>query len=108
MLVLRLEARLFYGNATPVRDRIKTLVGAADPVPRAVILEAGAIHRLDITSAEMLTQLLCDLRAAGIGFALADVRLPVIDVARRAGLLKQLGPEHVFPTIDEAVQHMAP
>ncbi len=106
--MLRLEARLFYGNATPVRDRIKTLVGAADPVPRAVILEAGAIHRLDITSAEMLTQLTCDLRAAGIGFALADVRLPVIDVARRAGLLKQLGPDHVFPTIDEAVQHMAP
>ena len=37
-----------------VRDRIKKLVGASDPLPRAVILDAGVNDRLDITSAEML------------------------------------------------------
>jgi sulfate permease, SulP family len=104
LLVLRLEAPLFYANATPVRDRIKTLVGACDPVPHAVILDAGAIHRLDITSAEMLTQLTSDLRAAGVDFALADVRLPIIDMARRAGLLTALGQDHVFATIDDAAE----
>jgi sulfate permease, SulP family len=104
LLVLRLEAPLFYANATPVRNQIKTLVGAGNPVPRVVVLDAGTITRLDITSAEMLTQLTSDLRSAGIDFALADVRLPVIEMARRSGLLAQLGKDRVFKTIDEAVQ----
>jgi SulP family sulfate permease len=41
VLVLRLESPLFYANATPVRDRIKALVGAADPTPHVVVLDAG-------------------------------------------------------------------
>jgi MFS superfamily sulfate permease-like transporter len=42
LLVLRLAAPPFYANATLVRDRIKYLVGASDPVPRVVILEPMA------------------------------------------------------------------
>jgi hypothetical protein len=44
------------------------------------------------------------LDSAGIELALADVRLPVIERARRSGLLTKLGEEHIFHTIDEAVE----
>ena len=47
LLVVRLEAPLFYRNATGVRDRIKKLVGAGDPLPHAVILDMGANDSLD-------------------------------------------------------------
>jgi|SRR6266516_1038406 len=33
LLAIRLEAPLFYANTTPVRDRVKALVGASDPRP---------------------------------------------------------------------------
>ena len=88
LLVLRLESPLFYANATPVRDRIKALVGACDPPPRALILDAGANDRLDITGAEMLDELVRTMRSARIDVALADVRQPVIRMARRAGLVQ--------------------
>jgi high affinity sulfate transporter 1 len=104
LLVLRIEAPLFYANATLVRDRVKYLVGSSDPLPRAVILEPSAQDGLDITSAEMLEQLITTLRSAGIDFALADLRQPVIDMARRTGLLETLGEDRIFHTIDEAVQ----
>ncbi len=104
LLALRLESPLFYANATPVRDRIKELVGACDPLPTALILEAGANDRLDITSAEMLTELVRTMHSAGIDVALAEVRQPVADMARRVGLLEQLGEHRIFHTIDEAVQ----
>jgi hypothetical protein len=55
----------------------------------------------------MLTQLVHTLRSAGIDFALADVRQPVIDMARRAGLLDELGSNRIFHTIDEAVDALA-
>jgi high affinity sulfate transporter 1 len=107
LLVLRIEAPLFYANATLVRDRIKDLVGSSDPLPRAVILEPSAQDGLDITSAEMLEQLITTLRSAGIDFALADLRQPVIDMARRTGLLETLGESRIFHTIDEAVQTLS-
>jgi high affinity sulfate transporter 1 len=104
LLALRLESPLFYANATPVRDGIKVLVGTCDPTPTALILDIGANDRLDITSAEMLTTLVGTMRSVGIEVALAEVRRPVIDMARRSGLLARLGERRVFHTIDEAVQ----
>ena len=104
LLALRLETPLLYANPTPVRDGIKRLVGTTDPPPKTVILDVGANERLDITSAEMLAQLLVTLRSAGIDLAIADARQPVIQMAQRSGLLDQLGQDHIFHTIDEAVQ----
>jgi high affinity sulfate transporter 1 len=106
LLVLRLESPLFYANATPVRDRIKALVGACDPPPRALILDAGANDRLDITAAEMLDELVRTMRSARIDVALADARQPVIRMARRAGLVQELGDGRIFHTIDAAVQSL--
>jgi len=103
LLVLRLEAPLFYANATGVRDHIKRLVGASDPLPRAVILDAGANDSLDITSDVMLEGLITELRSAGIDFALAEVRHAVTGMARRSRLLELLGKDRVFDTVEEAV-----
>jgi sulfate permease, SulP family len=104
LLVLRLEAPLWYANATLVRDRVKMLVGRSDPLPRAVIVAAGASEALDVTSAEMLEQLVTTLHSAGIDFALADVRLPVMEMARRSRLLGIIGEDRIFHTVEEAVQ----
>jgi MFS superfamily sulfate permease-like transporter len=104
LLILRLQTPVLYSNAAPVARRIKQLVGEADPTPRAVIVEAGGTDRIDITSAEMLAQLVGELHAAGIDLALADVHMPVVRMARRAGLLDELGEDRIFRTVDEAVE----
>jgi high affinity sulfate transporter 1 len=106
LLVLRLESPLFYANASLVCDRIKRLVGSSDPLPAAVVLEAGANPDLDITSAELLEQLVQSLRAAGIVFAVADVRQPVVEMMRRSGLLATIGENRVYHTVDEAVRSL--
>ena len=99
LLVLRLEAPLFYANAAPVCEEIKRLVGAGERRPRAVILDAGSNSNLDITSAEKLDQLVTSLRQADVDFALAEVRKPVIEAARRIGVLDTIGDDHLFHTI---------
>ncbi len=103
LLVLRLEAPLFYANAAPVCDAIRRLAGAASSTPRAVILDLGANSELDITSSERLDELIHTLRSAGIDLALAEVRQPVIETARRTGLLSTIADDHLYLTIDEAV-----
>ena len=84
-------------------------LGAADPTPRAVILDGGANgDELDITAAEALTQLVTELHGAGVDIALAEVRLPVREMARRSGLLDALGEDRIFHTIQEAVEALRP
>ena len=104
LLVLRLESPLFYANASLVRDHVKRLVGTADPLPTAVILDVGANPDLDVSSAEILEQLVDSLQSAGIVFALADVRQPVREMLRRSGLMEAIGADRVYRTIDEAVR----
>jgi MFS superfamily sulfate permease-like transporter len=89
-----------------VRDRVKKLVGRARPTPAAVVIEMGANAGLDLTSAEVLDELITSLHAAGLDVALADVRQPMIRTARRAGLLSTLGEDRTFHTIGEALQAM--
>jgi sulfate permease, SulP family len=103
LLILRLEAPLFYANASPVCGAIKRLAGAAASAPRAVIVDLSPNSDLDITSSESLEELIDDLRSAGIGFALAEVRRPVIEAARRTGLLETIGEDRLYLTIDQAV-----
>jgi MFS superfamily sulfate permease-like transporter len=108
LMLLRLEAPLFYANADLVRDRIKWLVGDAAVTPSAVVLDVGANGDLDITSAEMLTHLTGTLRGAGVDLALVEVHAPVLGTAAAAGVLEALGSDHVFRTLDEAAQALAP
>jgi len=106
MLLLRLDSPLLYANATLVRDEVKRLVGAADPQPKVVVLDVGANPDLDITSAEMLEQLVHSLRGVGVGFALAEVRQPVVEMMRRTSLLAKVGENRIYRTIDEAVRSL--
>jgi MFS superfamily sulfate permease-like transporter len=107
LLVLRLEAPFFYANASLVVEAVKRLAGASEPPPRAVILDFGPNGNLDITSSEKLRELVTSLRSAEIDFALAEVRKPARDAARRSGVLDTIGEQNVFRTIDEAVDALA-
>jgi sulfate permease, SulP family len=103
LLVLRLDAPVFYANATGTRDSIKKLIGASDPLPHAVVIDVGVNDSLDITSAGMLHGLVTQVRAAGIDFALAEVRHPVTSTAHQSRLLELVGKDRVFDTVGEAV-----
>jgi sulfate permease, SulP family len=103
LLMLRLQTPLLYANATPVGHHIKQLVAESDPVPSGVILDIGGTDRLDITSALMLERLAAELHSAGTDLALAEAHVPVVRMARRAGLLERLGEDRLFHTIDQAV-----
>lgn len=105
--IVRVDAPIYYANALTVRAGIEEIVRAQADPPRAVVLDASLQDALDITSAEMLMKLVAKLREAGITVALAEVHAPVLAFARTTGLLEDLGPDHVFPTVDAAVAALA-
>ena len=106
VLIVRLDAPIYYANALTVRAEIQRLVEAERPAPQGLVLDASAQDSLDVTSAEMLAKLITRIQQAGIEVVAAEVHAPVIEFARATGLLAVLGMEHVFPTVDAAVEAM--
>lgn len=104
LLLLRLDAPLYFFNANVARTAILGSIAEADPKPSAVVLDIGSTSDLDITTADMLRQLAGDLRERSIDLLLAQVRGSVRDRMRRSDLMDVVGEDHVHMSVAAAVQ----
>ena len=104
VLIVRLDAQVYYANALTVRDLVKTMIAEMEAPPRAVIFDASAQDEIDVTSTEVIKSLFKELHGRGIQVYLAEVHAPVLDQGRKTGLLESIGEDHVFPTVDLAVR----
>jgi MFS superfamily sulfate permease-like transporter len=103
ILVYLVYAPLWYGNADYLRVRIGQLVeGSPEPV-KAVILDAGGISDIDYTGLQALRSLALDLERRGTVVAVARASKLVHHDLKHGALLEQLGRDHLFASVDEAV-----
>ena len=103
VLVLSLDAPMYYANASANRDEIKRLVGAAVTPIQAVVLDPEVQHDLDVTSAETLIEIVEWLSARGIEVIVVATHVDLVAQAERAGVLDVLGRDHLEPTLAAAV-----
>jgi anti-anti-sigma factor len=103
ILVLRLDTPIFWVNAAPLHDAILAEVEAAGDV-KAVVLDLQATHQMDTTSADALAELLTSLRRRGIDLYLVRVMWAVRKVLRRSGLMPEIGEDHLWHSISQAVR----
>ena len=108
VLIVRVDAQLYYANALTVRDRVKAMSAEMASPPRAVILDSVAWDQIDVTSTDVLKGLVKELRGNGIQVYWAEVHAPVLEYGRQTGLLDAIGEDHVYPTVDAAVRAIAP
>jgi SulP family sulfate permease len=104
VLIVRLDAQVYYANALTVRDIVKTMIAEMEAPPRAVIFDATTQDEIDVTSTDVIKSLFTELQGNGIQVYLAEVHAPVLDHGRKTGLLESIGEDHVFPTVDLAVR----
>ncbi len=104
LLIFRLNAPMFFANDEPLRERVKELVRTSDPKPRTMLLDLEATSHLDLSTADMLAELVGELKAQGVELLLANVRAPVRDLLDRSGVAQTIGEEHIYPSIEEGVQ----
>jgi high affinity sulfate transporter 1 len=101
VVVYRWEAPLFFANAGAFREQLRTLV--RERRPDWVVLQCEAVTDIDITAAEMLTQLDVELNAKGTHIAFAEMRQRLQDLALRYGLFETLDRDHFYPSLDSAL-----
>ena len=103
LLALRIDMPLYFFNVTVARAQILALLAAADPPPGAVVLDIAATADLDVTTTDMLFELVADLEAQSIEVMLAQVKGSVRDRLRRTGLMTKIGEDRLYLSLGSAV-----
>jgi high affinity sulfate transporter 1 len=103
LLVLRINASLFWANAAGVQDAILEVIDAA-PGTKALILDLEASHQFGVTTADMMAELREQLAERNVDLYLVRVRWPVRTVLARSGLRARLGEDHIWHGISQAVR----
>jgi high affinity sulfate transporter 1 len=103
LVAYRYDAPLFFANADDFRTRALAAVASAPQPVRWFLLDAEGIVGIDSTAMEAFAGLIDDLRRQGITVAMARVRSELRSDLDRAGVLKQLGGDWIFPTMPAAV-----
>jgi high affinity sulfate transporter 1 len=102
VLVARVDGPLFFADADRFRGRLHELVDAAER-PVTVVIDAEAVHLSDTDGADILTQVIEELRDDGVAVVLVGVHPPVLALWERAGVLDALGPDAVRETVADAI-----
>jgi sulfate permease, SulP family len=76
-------APIYFANAPRLRGRLLGLVDAAQPPPRVLVLDLGAVPDIDVTALDLLPAVDADLRRRGITLWLANLNERPLDMLRR-------------------------
>jgi MFS superfamily sulfate permease-like transporter len=103
LVLFRWDAPLFFANAEIFHDHILQAIATAPTPIKWVIVAAEPVTDVDISAADVLSDLDNDLQEAGIELCFAEMKDPVKDRLKRYGLFTKLGPENFYPTLGQAV-----
>jgi MFS superfamily sulfate permease-like transporter len=104
LVILRLDAPLYFFNANVARTQILAQTGV-EPPPQAILLDLGASADLDIGTSDMLRDLNSDLRQSNIDLLFAQVRGSVRRRMRLTGLFDHIGEDHIFLSVAAAASN---
>lgn len=98
VLVIRLDAPLFWANAAQIADGVLGLVAETEETT-AVLLDLEATSQLDTTGVEALERILERLTDQGIELYLVRVFYQARQVLNRAGFIEKVGESHMYHSI---------
>ncbi len=101
VLMYRLDAALFFANVNLVRNQLRDL--SRQYAAKTIIIDLAATYSLDVSSLDMIDEVLRDSRETGIDILLVHVKGPVREVLQKSGFTDKLGTGHIFDSFDTAL-----
>ncbi|WP_395449562.1 SulP family inorganic anion transporter [Aminobacter sp. UC22_36] len=104
VLVVAFQAPLSFVNAERFQRDLEAMIAARAGELRHVVLECSSVTDIDFTAAGMLSDVIAYCRASDVSFSIARLEPVRAQVAlARFGIASQLGADHIFRSVDNAV-----
>ena len=104
LLVYRFSAPLFFANCSQFQERIERLVAGASHPVKAVVVDGGAIHDVDLMACETLVEVESRLRGRGIRLVFGNLRDRVKRDIERGLQLSPQDDDITFSTVAAAAE----
>ncbi len=102
VLIVRIDAQLYFGNVTFLRDTLRELEAKSASPLHDVILDASGINYLDSSAEAALSTIVDDYQQRGIQLWIASAKGPVRDVMVRSGFVDRIGESHMTLRVEDA------
>ncbi|HEY7087565.1 MAG TPA: sulfate permease [Tepidisphaeraceae bacterium] len=103
LVLFRWSAPLFFANAELFHQRVLEAIAKSPAPVRRIIVTAEPVTDIDVTSADMLGELVHTLRERGIELRVAELKDVVKDKLKRFEIFDRFGADNFYPTIGSAV-----
>ncbi|KAJ4826494.1 Sulfate transporter 3.1 [Turnera subulata] len=111
VLILQIDAPIYFANANYLRERISRWIYEEEDKIKStggtslqyVILDMSAIGSIDTSGISMLEEVKKNLDRRGLKFVLANPRSEVIKKLEKAKYIETIGQEWIYLTVGEAV-----
>lgn len=103
LVLFRWDAPLFFANAELFRQCVLDAVAQSPTSVQRVVVAAEPVTSIDVTSADVLIELVQTLRERGVELRFAEMKDPVKDKLKRFELFDRFGADHFHPTVGAAV-----
>ena len=102
LLVMRFDAGLFFASSDALTDRLRELAQDAEPPYDTIVISFEGVDFIDSQGSEAVADIIRLVRSYGAEIRLARVKVAVLDLLRRDGVIDQLGEQNVHGNLYQA------
>lgn len=103
ILIVRFDAQLFFANVQYFKDKLESSVAGKGKKLKLIIIDGESINSIDSSGVYMLNDVITKYRSKNIDIAFTGMKGPVRDVLEKSGIIKKIGYQNCFLSIQEAV-----
>lgn len=105
VLIIRFDAQMYFANTNFFKDTLEQKVEASKGQIKIIIINAESISHLDSSAIHALEEVIEEYHEQGIIILFTGVIGPVRDVMVKSHLMKKIGKQHFFMSVQEAVDY---
>jgi SulP family sulfate permease len=102
LLVIRLDASLYFANSEAHEEGIQRMVEDADPPCKTLIIDFGGVNWIDSQASEAVGKIVDLASRKEVELRLARVKSWVLSVIAEDGIVPRLGPDRIYGNIYDA------
>ncbi|MBF0294926.1 MAG: SulP family inorganic anion transporter [Magnetococcales bacterium] len=99
---IRFDGRLYFANVAYFEDALLDAI-AANPQARYILIVGDGINAIDSSGEEVIHHVVERLEENGVVVMFSGLKKQVLDVMHATHLWEKIGPDHFFPTADQAL-----
>jgi len=103
-----LTAGLFFASSDALEDWLRELALGADPPLHTVVLDFEGVNFIDSQGSHQVDDLVERVAYYGVELRLTRVKVQVMEVLRRDGVIDRLGESHIYGNVYDAAADQIP